>query len=255
MSNDTRNERMQPGRLAVIGGFLFLGTLAMGGAQNAADEAPAVAGPDSVVTLELAFITHLDANLPEQDAYIEREPGSGEVWRVTVGDNDMSAQLYRTATPTKHDPFNEDALGPHVRGEALGITLGEWLAQRGTGRYTCSNGEANLDLSFTGLVANGVYTIWHAFMAMPPTTPFSGTLDLPLGARDGSESVFRANADGTGRFQRTFSPCLQMSDVWTTAMLALNYHSDGNTWQAHPGEFGYNAHIPLFLMLPNREGI
>ena len=105
------------------------------------------------------------------------------------------------------------------------------------------------------LVANGVYTIWHAFMALPPTTPFSGTLDLPLGARDGSESVFRADANGNATVERRFQPCLQFSDVWTTSMLAVNYHSDGKTYQADPGKFGYNAHIPLFLMLPNREGI
>ncbi len=38
-------------------------------------------------------------------------------------------------------------------------------------------------------------------------------------------------------------------------MLAINYHSDGKTYGGDPGEFGYNAHIPLFLMLPNREGL
>ncbi len=46
-----------------------------------------------------------------------------------------------------------------------------------------------------------------------------------------------------------------MSDVWTTSMLAINYHSDGKTYKAYPGDFGTVAHIPLFAMLPNREGI
>ena len=46
-----------------------------------------------------------------------------------------------------------------------------------------------------------------------------------------------------------------MSDVWTTAMLAINYHSDGKTYAGLPGDFGYNAHVPLFAMLPQREGI
>ena len=53
----------------------------------------------------------------------------------------------------------------------------------------------------------------------------------------------------------TFKPCLQMSDVWTTSMLAINYHSDGKTYAGLPGDFGYNAHVPLFLMLPQRDGI
>ena len=108
---------------------------------------------------------------------------------------------------------------------------------------------------FSDLVPNGVYTMWHAFIALPPTTPFSGTLDLPLGARDGSESVFKADAEGNAAFVHTFQPCLEMSDVWTTAMLAINYHSDDKTYGGLPGDFGLNAHIPLFLMLPSREGI
>jgi hypothetical protein len=205
-------------------------------------------------SIDLAFITHLDANLPEQDVYIERVAGSGEVFRVTPGDNNMNLPLYRTAHPVPHDPFDPGAVGPHPKGEPLGLTLGEWLRHRGTGRYTCEDGEGRLETSFSGLVPNGVYTMWHAFMAIPPTTPFSGALELPLGARDGSTSVFVAAADGTAAFNHNFRPCLEMSDEWTTAMLAINWHSDGRTYAALPGDFGYNAHIPLFLMLPPRDG-
>ncbi len=97
--------------------------------------------------------------------------------------------------------------------------------------------------------------MWHAFMALPPPVPFTGSLDVPLGARDGSESVFVAGGDGTAAFEHTFTPCLQMSDVWTTSMLAINWHSDGKTYGGHPGSFGDVAHIPLFVMLPAREGI
>lgn len=208
-----------------------------------------------VVSFDLAFITHLDADLPEQDVYIEREPGSGQVWRVTKGENNMRAPLYKTAIEVEHNPFDPKALGPHPKGEALGFTLGEWLRHQGTGTYTYKDGVGSLDLEFTGLVPNGVYTMWHAFVALPPTEPFSGALELPLGARDGSESVFVADEKGNAKFVHTFSPGLEMSDVWTTSMLAINYHSDGKTWGGLPGDFGLNAHVPLFVMLPNREGI
>ena len=227
--------------------------------QVGAEEATPTEGrgprPDKPLSIDLAFMTHLDMNLPEQDVFIEREPGSSEVWRVTNGDNDMNAPLYKTAIPTKHDPFNPEAVGPHRKGEPLNMTLGEWLKHQGTGSYTCENGAGKLDTTFSGLVPNGVYTMWHAFIALPPTTPFSGTLDLPLGARDGSESVFSADAEGKAAFVHSFKPCLEMSDVWTTSMLAINYHSDGKVYGGDPGPFGSNSHIPLFLMLPKREGI
>lgn len=238
-------------RLGRTAGISALSALALMGTAN---DVHAQAHPDAE-SIDLAFITHLDAGLPEQDVYLEREPGSGEVWRVTAGDHDMSAQLFRTANEVKHDPFNPDALGPYARGEAFGFTLGEWLQHRGTGTYTCEAGTGKLDVAFVGLVPNGVYTMWHAFMAMPPTQPFSGALELPLGARDGSESIFTADANGNATVERNFKPCLEMSDVWTTAMLAVNYHSDGRTYMAYPGKFGLNAHIPLFLMLPNRKGL
>jgi hypothetical protein len=211
--------------------------------------------PAETVSFDVAFKTHLDMDLPEQDVYVEFEPGSGEIFRITKGFNDMSAPLFKTATPQKHDPFNPDALGPYAKGEAIGMTLGRWLQHQGTGTYTATDGVGTLDLSFSGLVPNGVYTMWHAFIALPPTTPFSGTLDLPLGARDGSESVFVADENGRAEFEHTFTPGLEMSDVWTTAMLAINYHSDGKTYGGVPGDFGLNAHIPLFVMLPSRDGI
>ncbi len=210
---------------------------------------------DETLSIELAFITHLEMNLPEQDVYIEREPGSGEVFRPTQGDNDMSALLYKTAVTVPHNPFDPAQIGPHPKGESFGMTLGEWLAHRGTGVYAAKDGAGTLDLEFTGLVPRGIYTLWHVFGAFPPTKPFSGTLKLPLGARDGSESVFTADEQGRARFRHTFTPELELSDVWTRSMLALNYHSDGKTYGGLPGDFGLNAHIPLFVMLPFRDGL
>jgi hypothetical protein len=221
----------------------------------AADAAKTSSLKESDLAFEIAFITHLDANMPEQDVYIEREPGSGEVYRVTKGDNDMNAPLFGTSEEVKHDPFDPKAVGPHSKGKPLGMTLGAWLHHRGTGSYTYKNGTGYLDLEFSGLVPNGVYTMWHAFIALPPTEPFSGTLDLPLGARDGSESVFVADGNGKAKFVHSFKPGLQMSDVWTTSMLAINYHSDGKTYGGRPGAFGTVAHIPLFVLLPKREGV
>ena len=206
-------------------------------------------------TIELAFVTHLDMDLPEQDVFIEREISSDEVYRVTKADHNLNAPLYKAAVPVKHDPFDPDAIGPHPKGEPLGLTLGQWLKHRGTVRYHCSSGEGRLEAELSGLVPNGVYTLWHAFIALPPTKPFSGTLDLPLGARDGSESVFKANAAGQAHLHRVFKPCLEMSDVWTSSMLAINWHSDGKTYGADPGAFGHNAHVPLFVILPPRDGI
>jgi hypothetical protein len=217
--------------------------------------AATICGQSQEISLDLAFVTHLDMGLIEQDVFIEKVPGSGEVFRVTKGYHNMDAPLYKAAVSVPHDPFSEEAIGPYPKGDFIGMTLGQWLKHSGTGRYTCENGQGALDLKFTGLVPNGVYTMWHFFMAIPPPEPFTGTLDLPLGARDGSESVFVADENGNATFRHTFAPCLQLSDIWTTAGLAINYHSDGKTYGGHPGKFGSISHIPIFAMLPLREGV
>lgn len=221
------------------------------GAAHAAEEAHGT----GEAGLSLNFHFHLDADMYEQDVFLRRAPSDPGVYRVTAGDRDMDAPLYRTAAFVPHSPYDPGQLGPYEPGEPLGITLGEWLSGTGRGSYTCSGAEGKLDIAFDNLVPHGVYTLWHFFMADPPTEPFSGALALPVGARDGSQAGFRADAHGKARFERRFRPCLQPSGEHLTAGLATAYHSDGRTYGALPGEYATRSHIHLILMLPKRTGL
>ena len=73
------------------------------------------------IRFDVAFVTHLDMDMAEQDVYIEHEKGSGEVYRVTKGDNDMNAPLYATAEEVPHNPFDATTNGPHKKGRPLGL--------------------------------------------------------------------------------------------------------------------------------------
>jgi hypothetical protein len=202
----------------------------------------------------LQFVTHLQAGMPEQDVFVEKVTGSGEVFRLMDAEKDsyLNAPLYATATTTAHEPFNTAANGPYQKGNALDITLGEWLAATGTGSYQCVDDQGEIALEFSGLVPNGVYTLWYVFSPTPPATPFM-SLDLPLGARDGSQSVLSVNADGTASYKATVTPCLQMSGIQAATLIALAYHSDGKTYGSFPGDFGLNSHIQLLTMFPVAE--
>jgi len=199
--------------------------------------------------IELNFFSHLDAGMPEQDVFIARS--DAQVYRVTADDKDLQAQLFTTANELHHNPFDPSQVGPHQKGADLGLNLGEWLGAKGSGTYECEGESGVIDVTFAGLIPDGVYTMWHFFMPMPVIDPFIGTLDLPYGARDGSEATFAADGQGTASFAKTTESCLQLSGTQTVAGLAIAYHSDGNTYGAVPGEFGKNAHIQLFTMLPN----
>lgn len=210
--------------------------------------------PDAPVSFPVEFHFHVDDGLAEQDVFIMRD-GAGEVFRATAADQDMSTPLYASAAPVAHNPMNPEEIGPWKAGPALGMTLGDWFAADGTGSYTCTDGEGRLEVDFTGLVPEGVYTMWHYFMAWPPTEPFIGTYDLPVGARDGSQSVFTADAQGQARFEQIFKPCLQLTGEHLASGLAVAWHSDAKSYGVEPGPFGSASHIQLYMGLPQRGGL
>lgn len=210
---------------------------------------------DAPVVFDLSFRYHVADDVAEQDVYMERIDSSGEVWRPTPAERDLNAPLFAAAEPQSHAPFDPEALGPFAKGEALNLTLGEWYGATGEGTYSCENGEGHLKIVFEDLIPDSVYTVWHYFVAWPPTDPFIGTYDLPVGSRDGSQATFYTDSDGHAEYDQSFKPCLQLSGEHLAAGLAVNWHSDGKTYGVEPGEFGKNAHIQLYSGLPARAGL
>ncbi len=215
----------------------------------------AAAAFDAPEAMSLTFIFHIDEGLTEQDVFYERVPGSGEVYRPTGATREMDAPLYAPAVAVPHTPLQTENTGPWPRGEALGITLGDWFAASGQGDYVCEDGVGHVDIQFENLVPNGLYTMWHDFAIWPPTDPFIGFYDTPFGARDGSENAFVADAEGNAHFVRTITPCLQLSGEQLISELAIAWHSDGRTHGHVPGEFSTETHVQLYVPLPTRAGM
>lgn len=205
--------------------------------------------------MSLSFVFHIEEAMAEQDVFYEKDEGSGKVWRPTAATRDMKAPLYAPRTPVAHNFLDTTDTGPYPKGKSLGITLGQWFAAKGEGRYVCENGQGEIDLHFTNLVPNGVYTLWHDFMVWPPTDPFIGTYDVPFGARDGSENTFTADAGGNAEIDMSFAPCLQLSGEHLLSDLAIAWHSDGKTYGPMPGEFSTNTHVQMYVTLPKRSGV
>lgn len=210
---------------------------------------------DATESMSLTFMFHIDEGLTEQDVFYEKNRGSGEVYRPTAASKQMDTPLYAPASPVPHTPLQTENTGPWPRGKALGITLGEWFSARGEGHYQCENGKGQLDLNFTNLVAEGVYTVWHDFAIWPPTEPFLGFYDTPLGARDGSENAFTADESGNASFVREFAPCLQLTGEQLISELAIAWHSNGETYGPLTGEFSTDTHVQLYVPLPKRTGL
>ncbi len=57
--------------------------------------------------MELGFVDHVKAGLIEQDVYVEKAAGSGEVFRINPGEFETykDAQVFATTNVGHHSPF------------------------------------------------------------------------------------------------------------------------------------------------------
>ncbi|MEX1021301.1 MAG: hypothetical protein WDZ49_16690 [Litorilinea sp.] len=195
--------------------------------------------------MALEAFTHLALGMAEQDVFIERVAGSGQVERIIPGEEAdmMRLPIYAAGELVEHDLFGtgENPLGPYANGMALGMTLGEWLSATGHGSYTVTGERAKIELTFEKLVPNGIYTAWCSRVSFPPNIE---VVDIACGAADGSENVFMADAEGNAHFELELA-ALPPSSPETVSTIAIAYHSDGNTYGPYPGDFGLNSHVHL----------
>ena len=214
---------------------LLLMTIAVGSSAAQDDESTVV---------PIQFVTHIQFGSAEQDVYLDN--GDGMVRRVSPAE-EMAAlyePLYATATFTEHDPFaiSENPFGPFEQGAELGFTLVEWMSANGSGTYSVDGDRATIDVSFTDLIPNGVYTMWCSQVITSDTG--IEIIDEPCGAEDGSEADILVDDEGNGTYTVEL-PLLPHTTDTNTTMLAIAYHSDDLTYGAYPGDFGLNSHVQL----------
>lgn len=219
----------------------LLGSLAVGGLLIAA---VATSAQPEVETIPLQFVSHLHAGMAEQDVFLP--DADGQLMRVT-GDwplSSLSQPVFASAEFVEHDLFGtgEAPLGPFEKGQQLDVTLGQWLAAGGSGVYTRQGDRATLDIQVENLIPEGVYTVWCSRVSFPPNIE---VIDKPCGAADGSQNTLIADENGAAHWTLEF-PALPASSAETVTVVALAYHSDGQTYGEYPGDFGSRSHVQIF---------
>jgi hypothetical protein len=199
----------------------------------------------------LVFVNHILMGLAEQDVYLANEDGTvqripGDVPLASIGQ-----ALYASSEAQEHDPFGmgETPLGSFPMGAELGMTLGSWLKAGGSGSYAVDGDTSQIELHLNNLVPGGVYTVWCSVVTLPPEHTIT---DTPCGAADGSENSFTADEDGNATFS-VASFVLPATTDTSLSMVALAYHSDGNTYGISPGDFGLNSHVQIIAVVPPME--
>jgi hypothetical protein len=168
-----------------------------------------------------------------------------EMMNATRGEpTDPSELLY---TPMDvNDP--NSPLVPILAPDGHHITFGEWREASGFALVACEGVTSKYTLEFTGLIPNGVYTIWNFVLLIDksPGQPLDFSTDFTgAGALgDGTSNVMVASPAGTAALQLNEEPGplsmfgSQPACVITAApafILVVNYHIDGQTHGGVPG--------------------
>lgn len=217
-----------------------------------------VSGPTSAQNMEpiqLTWSMFVTDGMVEQDVFVESSTNASEVRRIPVKQvaEYLDSEIYAAAVAPPFEPMKAAPTETYPKGSALGITLRDWLQAKGSGSYSCDGKKATIKANFQRLVPSSVYTMWHFIDLNPPVDPWQGLM-MPAGKRDGSQSIFKADANGNATYELVIAPCLQLSGTQSLAGLAIAWHSDGKTYGFTPGGMGVVAHAQLMFLLPGGEG-
>jgi hypothetical protein len=148
---------------------------------------------------------------------------------------------------------------PVIAPDGRHVTLEEFLSAGGTATVECTEAGTRSDLVLSGLIPNGVYTVWLFAFAEPG---YDGTMANAIGAGaygpfDADQNAFTATETGeasltmvapagllstlvpTATEQHTIGPCL-LTDEYEFHLVGT-YHMDHQTHGAVPGPPGSEA--------------
>jgi hypothetical protein len=200
------------------------------------------AAQPSYDTSTFPFGTHITMGLPEQDVFVKHDGSSqDQVFRVGPAEANNAGVLdqpvYAAGAMEQHDPFGvgSNPLGPYPAGEPLGFTMRQWLSAGGDITYGCANDQATVSARLHNLVPNGQYTVWYTRLTFPPNLK---VVDRPLGAADGSQNSFKADASGNATFNLTFAGCLEETSKETATLIVTAYHATARHMARLPAILG-----------------
>jgi hypothetical protein len=152
-----------------------------------------------------------------------------------------------------HTPAHEPVLAPPYNSapaQRQHLTLNDFDNVAGTGRIERVAGGTRLTLDVTGLIPNGLYSVWSDFYVPPGLKPdFANSIALgAFGATNGSENTFVAGANGTAHFEG-LQPTGPMSMFGAAPPYVLDppvskyyaflaYHINGQTYGPEPAPAG-----------------
>ena len=224
-------------------GFALALTVAPALAQTSGTATPPVAVPaPAEVTpppARLVFQTHASFFSTETD---QPQPIDPQVFIPMPGAPDgVGPQGITHIANWIPAPISANSLTPlgNAQGKPLGFALGAWLGAKGTATVTpVSTLLTHVTLNFTGLVPDGVYSLFENHFS--PT----GVTFTPLDGA-GKANTFTASDAGAASLTVDVPGPLTHANA-----ILLVYHSDGSAHGTSRGQPGVTAHHQLIVRIP-----
>ncbi len=172
------------------------------------------------------------------------------------------AGVITSMTPADTLVFNARGCGPVLAPDGHQLTLGEFKAVEGRATVKCINMGTHTVVHFSGLIPNGVYTVWlFIFANGNPPIPFTafGALGNSSPA-DPIDNAFIASEAGQGQLVRTNAEGVLSANggsvagcwlgTYPEAHVALVYHINGLTNGPVPGPTNTWVAQEFFRFLP-----
>ena len=198
-----------------------------------------------VLLLSVFLLAGCDANEPDNP-----RASSDALLNVALSLVDEAGHPLDPATAAPDTPLYEfREHNPIMTPDGHHVTLAEFNAVRGRVEAECVRGGTEVTLELSGLIPNGLYTLWNLTFEAPGFEPtFAHMIGIgAMGLADGSQNTFRASAAGAGRLTATTPPGA-LSMLGTLAPCALTgefewhvvgaYHLDDRSHGVHPGPDG-----------------
>lgn len=180
-------------------------------------------------------------------------------------ENEEGVRLDQVEDPGPEVMLFDDIEGqPVMAPDDRQVSWGQWTDVSGSISVTCLEDGTRVSLELSGLVPNGVYTLWNVVF---DENGFTGEFDAPglpsnviafgpSGPSDGSQSVFTASAAGAASITAVTPPgelgvmgeigACALTDEFEWHVVGL-YHIDGMTYGSTRGPEGTRAEQFAFI--------
>lgn len=132
------------------------------------------------------------------------------------------------------------------------VTLSEWQTAKGSLIVKCNGNTSTVEILLEGLIPNGTYTFWLAFLNKPKkvgesvnmATDFIFSINPPLVS--GTENIVIAGADGKINATKVHPSCILTQEI--ALVIPVIYHINGNTFGAgHIPDVEEVAHMLVYF--------